>query len=309
MPEALRSRLRQVATDVEATRAPLRRRLDVVVAADLRVGGLQTALRELEAQLDATRLSRQKQTLAITAPPVWKPPASLRSPLELARQHLVAIKGGLIDYIDARSAELAVFFLVLLVLLVAVSRLRRSVLARGETEADQLLTRHPFAVTLLVWMLVGPLLLLPQLPIGGGLLRGLIAALLLWRILPALVSPREVPPLKGLCWFWPLPSLLQLIVLGDDWYGRLFTVVLGIVALLVFRAIARDRRSEPGDRSLFRRGIRGLARVAPVIIAVGLDCRSCWCPHPWSAGHRRHRLCLAGAVFAAGGRCHPVLDR
>ena len=269
VPEALRSRLRQVAADVEATRAPLRRRVDAVVDADLRVASLQTSLRELEAALDATRLERQKQPLAITAPPVWQPPAQMHSPLDLARQHVDAIKSGLSDYFDARSAELAVFWLALLVLLVAVSRLRRSVLARGDTDADQLLTRHPFAVTMLVWLLVGPLFLLPQLPIGGGLLRGLLAALLLWRILPVLVPPREVPPLRGLL-VVAVAFLLQVVVLGDDWYGRLSTVVLGIVALLQFRAIARIAASEPGGRVLFRRGIRGLAVVAPVVIAVGL---------------------------------------
>ncbi|MDP2325622.1 MAG: hypothetical protein Q8N51_16570, partial [Gammaproteobacteria bacterium] len=140
VPEVLRSRLRQVANDLEATRQPLRRRLDVVVAADVRVGDLQASLRELEGQLDATRLNRQEETLALTAPPLWKPPASLRAPLDLGRQNFATLKGGIADYVDTRSAEITVFLFMLLVLLVAVSRLRRSVLARGETEADQLLT-------------------------------------------------------------------------------------------------------------------------------------------------------------------------
>ncbi len=269
VPEVLRARLRQVAADLETTRAPLRRRVDAVVAADLRVGDLQTALRELEAQLDAARLSRQTQPLALTAPPVWPPPASLRLPLDLVKQRLATITRGLTDYFDARVAEFTAFGLVLVLLLVAVSRLRRSVLARGETDADRLLTRHPFAVTLLVWMLVGPILLLPELPIGGGLLRALTAALLLWRLLPVLVTPRELPPLNGLL-LLAVVFLLEVVVLGDDWYGRLLTVVLGVVALLVFRALARTSTTEPGERSLFQRGIHGLAMVAPVVIAVGL---------------------------------------
>ncbi len=269
VPEALRSRLLQVAADIETTRAPLRRRVDVVVAADLRVSGLQTALRELEAQLDAARLSRETQTLVLNAPPVWQLPASLRSPFGLAKQRLATIKHGVTDYFDTRLPELTAFGLVLVVLLVAVSRLRRSVLARGETDADQLLTRHPFAVTLLVWMLVGPMLLLPELPIGVASLRGLTAALLLWRILPVLVTPRELPLLNGLL-LVAVAFLLQAVVLGDAWYGRLVTVVLGVVAFLVFRALARGATDEPGERSLFQRGIRGLAVVAPVAVAVGL---------------------------------------
>jgi len=269
VPEALRSRLRQVAADVDATREPLRRRIDAVVEADLRVSSLQTALRELEAELDTTRLERQKKALSITAPPVWQPPSSARSPLDLGRQHVGAITSSLGDYFDTRLVELVVFVLVLLVLLVAVSRLRRSVLASGAAEAGTLLTRHPYAVTLLVWLLVGPVLLMPELPIGGGLVRGLLAAILLWRILPVLVPPREVPPIRGLL-LLAVAFLLQVVVLGDDWYGRLLTVVLGIVALLLFRSIARIAATESGGQALFQRGIRGLATVAPVVIAVGL---------------------------------------
>lgn len=269
VPEALRSRLRQVAADVEATRAPLRRRVDAVVEADSRVSRLQTALRELETELDATRLERQKQILAITAPPVWQPPTSTRTPLDLVTQQLGAIKSSLIDYFAERLTELVLFCLALLGLLVAAVRFRRSVLARVDGEADKLLTRHPYAVTLLVWLLVGPLLLLPELPIGGGLLRGLFAALVLWRILPVLVPPREVLPLRGLLAL-AVAFLLQFVVLGDDWYGRVSTVVLGIVALLLFRTIARIAATESGGRVLFQRGIRALATAAPVVIAVGL---------------------------------------
>ena len=269
VPEVLRTRLRQAAADIETTRVPLRRRVDAVVAADLRVGGLQTALRELEDQLDAARLNRQTQPLALTAPPVWQPPSTWRLPTKLIKQRFATLKGGLTDYFETRLPQFTAFGLVLVVLLVAVSRLRRSVIAKGETEADQLLTGHPYTVTLLVWILVGPFILLPQLPIGGGLLRVLTAAFLLWRILPALVTPRERLPLNGLL-LLAVAFLLQLVLLGEDWYGRLFTVVLGIFALLLFRALGRASVVGPGDRSLIQRGIHVLAVVAPVVVGVGL---------------------------------------
>ena len=115
LPDALRSRLRELAGDLETTREPLRKRLDVVVAADVRVGELQTALRELQAQLDETRIDRAQQPLAITAPPLWKPPASLRPPLELTRQNFAALRAGVGDYLDARRPELGAFVLILVV--------------------------------------------------------------------------------------------------------------------------------------------------------------------------------------------------
>ena len=63
---------------------------------------------------------------------------------------------------------------------------------------------------------------------------------------------------------------LQVIVLGDDWYGRAVTVLLGLVALLVFRDLARRSAGEPGGRPLFRRAIHTAAVAAPFAIAVGL---------------------------------------
>ena len=280
LPDALRGRLRELAGSIETTRDPLRKRLDVVVGADVRVGELQNALRELQGQLNATRLDRQEQPLAITAPPLWKLPSSLRQPLELMRQNVTTLRAGILDYVEARPAQVTVFALILVVLLIAVARLRRSILARenlagnslaGNTkaEADELLTRYPFAVTLLVWVLLGPFLLLPELPLGLTLLRGLLATGLLWRILPALVTPAEARPVQGLL-LLALAFLTQIIVLGDDWYGRFLTVVLGVVALLVFRQLARRSTAEAGGQPLFRRAIHGVAVLAPAIVAVGL---------------------------------------
>ncbi|MEO7385476.1 MAG: hypothetical protein ABIX37_00925, partial [Gammaproteobacteria bacterium] len=70
----VRSRLNDLAGDLEATRQPLLKRLDVIVAADVRVGGLQSALQDFQDQLDAARIVQQEKPLAITAPALWKLP-------------------------------------------------------------------------------------------------------------------------------------------------------------------------------------------------------------------------------------------
>jgi|GEM_PF-4414976 len=275
LPDALRDRLLAMADSIEITRQPLRKRLDVVVGADVRVGELQNALRELQVQLNATRLGRQEQPLAITAPPLWKLPDNLRQPLELTRQNATTLRAGVQDYIKFWPVQTSVFGLILLVLLVAVDRLRRALLAQDQRagtsadETDELLTRYPFAVTVLVWILLGPFLLLPELPLGLTLLRGILATGLLWRILPALVAPAEIRPLQGLL-LLALAFLLQLIVLGDDWYGRLVIVLLGGVALVVYRQLARRSAPGPGGEPLFRRAIHGIAVLAPFIVAIGL---------------------------------------
>lgn len=265
----VRSRLTDLADDLEATRKPLLRRLDVIVGADVRVGQLQNSLRELQSQLDSARLQRQEQPLAVTAAPLWKVPAELGAPIRVARQNLATLVSGVGDYLDTRPAQLTAFWLILAVLLVGVLRLRRSILAKGETEVDELLTHYPVEVTLLVWTLIGPILLLPDLPLGLTLWRGFLAVILLWRILPVLVTPAEGRPVKALL-LLAAAFQVQLIALGDDWWGRLVTVLLGLMALLVFRSLARQSAGAEGGRALFRRAIHGASVAAPVAIAVGL---------------------------------------
>ena len=58
---------------------------------------------------------------------LWKLPASLRQPLELTRQNVTTLREGITDYVEARPGQCSAFALVLLVLLVAVARLRRSI--------------------------------------------------------------------------------------------------------------------------------------------------------------------------------------
>jgi len=266
---ALRARLASLAGELESTRKPLVRRLDVIVGADVRVGELQTSLRDLQKQLDAARLQRQEQPLAVTAPPLWKLPDKFGPPLQVARQNVTTLAGGIRDYVNERPAQLTAVVLILGILLVAVHRLRRSILSKGETEADELLTHYPVTVTLLVWTLIGPSLFLPDMPLGMTLLRGFLAIVFLWRILPVLVTPDEARPVKGLL-LLAAAFQVQVIALGDDWYGRVVTVLMGCLALLVFRDLARRSAVQPGGRALFRRAIHGVAVAAPYAIAVGL---------------------------------------
>ncbi len=266
---ALNARLVELADELEATRKPLLKRLDVIVGADVRVGQLQGSLRELQTQLDAARLQRQEQPLAVTAPPLWKVPDKLGPPIRVARQNITTLASGIRDYLDGRGAQLTAFVLILFALLVGAQHLRRSILAKGETEVDELLTHYPGTVTLLVWTIIGPALFLPDMPLGLTLLRGFLAVVLLWQILPVLVAPDEARPVKALL-LLAAAFQVQLITLGDDWYGRVVTVVLGLAALLVFRDLARRSAGEPGGRALFRRAIHTVAVAAPFAIAVGL---------------------------------------
>ena len=269
MTGAVHARLETLADGLEATRPPLLRRLDVVVEADVRVGELQTMVRDLQGQLDAARLSQQERPLAVTAPPLWKPPDELRAPVATARQNVKTLLEGTRDYLAINPAQFTLGVLLLLAILAGVIQLRRSILARGETPTDELLTSHPYAVSLLVWTVVAPILVLPDLPLGLGLLRGLLVVALLWRIVPALVTRNEARAVKGLL-LLSVAMLAQIVFFGDDWYGRVVTVLLGLIALLLFRELARHARLERGSRTLFRRAIHGAAVAAPIVIGVGL---------------------------------------
>lgn len=301
LPEALRQRLSAVEGDIEATLTPLRRRLDVVVAADVRVGELQAALQEFSVQLAAAREARAQEPLALTAPPLWKLPDTLRPARELVAINFTTLAAGITDYVNARPGECLAFAVIFLLLLVAVYRLRRSLLnlsdGKDPRAADQLLIRYPVAVTLLVWTLVGPFLLLPEMPAGLELLRGLLDTILLWRLLPALVPPGQIRALTLLL-LLSAAFILQLALLGDPWFGRFINLVVGVVAIPLVVRLARAAGEGNGpanaqavgqgngqntghntdqnagqsnsERPLVRRVVRILARLAPWVLAVGL---------------------------------------
>ena len=109
-----------------------------------------------------------------------------------------------------------------------------NLLEPGDAENEKL----SVAITLLVWTLVGPSLLLADMPLGLNLLRGLLDVVLLWRILPALVTPAESRPLTGLL-VLAVGLLATVSLLGNDWYGRVLTVALGLGALVTFRVLGR----------------------------------------------------------------------
>lgn len=272
MPEALRSRLIGLADNLETTRTPLRKRMDAVVAADVRVGALQSALREFEAQLDSVRLGRQEKPLVATAPPLWKLPKDFSSPGANARQTLAFLWSGVRDFAQNSTRQLMAFSLVLVALLVAMARLRRSITDRGATVTDSLLVHFPFAVTVLIWSLVGPLLTLPSLPVGIALLRALVIIIALWRILPVLVDAPELASLRALLAL-AVVLLLHVVLLDGGWSARILTIALGIVTLVIFRWLAgavRTTVQSPAGSQVFRRSIQLLSAVAPVVITVGV---------------------------------------
>ncbi len=272
LPESLRLRVVELADQIDSVRQPLRRRLDVVVGADVKVSQLQTSLRDLAGQIDATRLTRQQQPLARTAPPIWMLPESTRPLRQLLQENLGLMRTGLQDYVAVRPGELTTFIVIFVIACFAMLRLRRSILAPGSeatTASDQLLIRHPIAVVLLIWVLVGPLILLPDLPIALALIRGLIAVVLLWRMMPELVAPDDVRPLRALL-LLALGLLLQLGLLADPWFGRVTNILFGLLALGVFRRLAHPDPEPVEARSDLRRITRAFARIAPFAIGIGI---------------------------------------
>ncbi len=272
VPEALRNRVADLATQLDAVRQPLRRRLDVVVGADVRVGQLQNALRDLAGQLDASRLARQQKPFSLTAPPVWVLPESRRSLTDLVRGNLAVMRTGLEDYLAVRPVELGAFGVILVLICVLVLRLRRAILVPGGgagNASDRLLVRYPVSVAVLTWILVGPLILLPDLPIGLVLLQGLVAIVLLWRIMPELVLADDVRPFKALL-LLALGLLLQLVFLADPWFGRVTNILFGLLAIVVFRRLARPDPGAADAGSRLRQISRAFARLAPYVIGAGI---------------------------------------
>ncbi|MFZ1625966.1 MAG: mechanosensitive ion channel domain-containing protein [Gammaproteobacteria bacterium] len=219
----------------------------------------------------------------LSAPPIWEQvrtgPESLVALAELVQRNLGVLFGGTLKYLESHSDRLLAFALIACALFVLALQLRRMARATTDVEGTPGITlRRPFLVLTMLWMLLGPELLLPELDAGlvalrAGLVMGLLAVLL-----PEFVVRGAVAALRGLLLATFL-VMAERALLGDPLYGRLLSLSLALVSLWLFRLLRKKllvgpiRKQDPasfvGMSKLLDVVSLGLARVAPLVLLTG----------------------------------------
>lgn len=217
----------------------------------------------------------------LSAPPVWELARTEQAPLgPLLEDKLAAQFAGASDYLQSHSGELLLFALIAVGLFVLATQLRRMAQAAVDTDSMAGITlRRPYLVLTLLWMLLGPELLLPDLHAGLAALRIGAVLALLGILLPEFAARSVVAPLRGLLVATFL-VMVERVLLGDMLYGRLLTLLLAALGMWLFRRLYLGLRSGPlrpadaaplvGVASQSRTAGLGVARFAPLVLLAGL---------------------------------------
>lgn len=268
LPEVLRAQLPALEQRAQRLRISLRDRLNQPVALLERINRLDDQVEARSAALKQTITRRERALLTLSAPPLWQTfgqPTHTGLNDILGRDVSLMLRNGA-DYVESFAPQLVVFALIYAGMLFAAIRLRRYVPdAPGSTpaaKADLVLTR-PVLVVTLIWAILGPELLLPELPPGLGVVRGVVALTGLALVVPAYAGASAVVPLRALL-LVTLLAIMEQALLGDALYGRTLSIILALVAIVLFRRIP----VQP-DGSLLRSFAGYLCRFAPPLLALG----------------------------------------
>lgn len=217
----------------------------------------------------------------LSAPPVWELARTEPTPLgPLVEGKLAAQFAGASDYLQSHSNELLLFALIAGGLFVLATQLRRMAQAAVDTDSMAGITlRRPYLVLAMLWMLLGPELLLPDLHAGLAALRIGVVLVLFGTLLPEFAARSVVAPLRGLL-VAAFLVMVERVLLGDMLYGRVLTLLLAGIAMWLFRRLYLGLRSGPlrpadasplvGVAKQSRTAGLAVARFAPLVLLTGL---------------------------------------
>jgi len=274
LPQALRDRLERMLTTLESARAGLADRLDIVVAQLDRVITLQNRASETTDQIKQELLNRERAVLKRNSEPLWKVRyAGLPELRGLLGRNLDILSTGIRDFWQVNALACLATLVLLIVMLAWGLAYRRALLRSQPASGTQAnLVRHqPVVVLTLLWLLLGPELLLPELTPGLGTMRGILVVGCLFYLLPDLVRPPAVAPMRALFGVLFLVLTHRFILIGSN-FGRLLLLLLAVAGIGIFRWLELRLRGVEGglgEGGLALAG-RWLSRLAPPALAVGL---------------------------------------
>lgn len=214
----------------------------------------------------------------LSAPPIWALTRTDSGSLpELVAANFTALFAGTGAWLEEHSGALLLFGLISAALFVLALQLRRMARAtRTAASAPGIALRRPFMVLAMLWLLLGPRLLVPELDPGLALLRAGLIIGILAVLLPEFVARDAVASLRGVLVVTFL-VMVERAFLDDAVYGRLLSLLLaasGIWLLRRLHARLLAAWSHPdaaaGTPRLLRFASLTLVRYAPPVLAIGM---------------------------------------
>jgi potassium efflux system protein len=268
LPDALIERSVSIIKELNTLRPLLLDRLNLVINNLTEISKLKQQIREYLLLIDTSAEQRSKSLLALEYPPIWKIPAAETGPIERLIIELRSRSDAAMEFIKANAPESISLLLILAIMLIFSGFSYQSMDTLPELPGAMINVRaRPFSVIFLLWVLLGPELILPQLPAGLVTLRILIGVFALWRLLPAILpaSERKI-----------IPALLMLtgtMVIIDFWppeesLGRAALIFISVVGIILFHRFGRSLKMSDQSHDLWWAAGRILTVAAPILLGI-----------------------------------------
>jgi len=274
MPDALIERVNSVILNLETGKQAIRERLDHVLAELTRISSIKLQINEATQIVESGQEQLKRDILTFDRPPIWRAAATAESSAERLPRELRSRFNGVAEFALANEAAVIVTLVSLFLVLGSILYARPSIIRRaGESAEDRNLQPfidRPISLAILLWAVVGPQVLLPPLPVALDVLRALVIAVTLWRLLSLISFNAGQNSIRGLLALFVLASLMGLYPPGDL-TDRVLLLLISAAAMYLFIGFKRSLKAlAKQKRNLWWRLSLIIASVAPFILFISI---------------------------------------
>ena len=274
MPDALIERVNSVILNLETGKQAIRKRLDHALAELTRISSIKLQINEATQIVESGQEQLKRDILTFDRPPIWRAAATAESSAERLPRELRSRFNGVAEFALANEAAVIVTLVSLFLVLGSILYARPSIIRRaGESAEDRNLQPfidRPISLAILLWAVVGPQVLLPPLPVALDVLRALVIAVTLWRLLSLISFNAGQNSIRGLLALFVLASLMGLYPPGDL-TDRVLLLLISAAAMYLFIGFKRSLKAlAKQKRNLWWRLSLIIASVAPFILFISI---------------------------------------
>jgi len=274
MPDALIDRVNSIILNLETGKQAIRKRLDHALAELTRISSIKLQINEATQIVESGQEQLKRDTLTFDRPPIWRAVATAESSAERLPRELQSRLNSVAEYAVATEAAIIATLVSLFVVLGSILYTRPSIIRRSGESAEernlQPFIERPISLAILLWAVVAPQILLPPLPVALSVLRALIIAVTLWRLLPVISFSAGQKSISGLLALFVLTSLIDLYPPGDL-SDRVLLLLISVAAIFLYigfrgslKALSKQKRNPWWSLSLI------IASVAPFILFISI---------------------------------------
>lgn len=194
LPPTLFARSRESLAAIDLAREDLRALLDQLVELESQLAGIEASARTGMDGIRSQQAAATADVFQLEQPPLWRVLATTSPPGSFLRNLVDATAVSVREYLTAYPGTWAGLLALLGTIVVLTFGLRRASLAGADSPAARdelahdLLVQRPLSVSVLVWVVLGPLLTGTDQPLAIDFLRIGCAAVAAWRLLPLLLG-------------------------------------------------------------------------------------------------------------------------